>query len=129
MQAESGESVLYGIGHLVHQQFRDKVSPRANRPHDLTPVGGRYRLDGNGGPVDRLLVDAKVGVDRAAYSGIDGAFVDAVFEDAPVAGVGAPASEAGRVGKFFQGRDKTLAPPGATELCHVITPEPRCGAA
>src|SRR5438876_6897460 len=86
--------------------------------NSLGPIGGGDSFDRNGGRVDRLFVDAKVGVDRTTHSGRDRALDQGVVEDAPSTCVGAPASKAGRIGKLFQGLDKTLAPPGATELCH-----------
>src|SRR6266516_1955731 len=118
MQAQPGESVFNRIGHLVHQQLRDQVCPRCNLANSLRPVGGADRFDCNGGPVDRFFVDAKVRVDRTTHSGRDGAFGQCVVEDASPTRVGASTSEAGRIGKLFQGRDKALAPPGAAELCH-----------
>src|SRR5260370_16595383 len=86
--------------------------------NSLRPSGGGDRFDGNGGPVDRLFVDAKVWVDRTTHLGRDRAVGQGVVEDAPSTRVGPPTSEAGRIGKLFQGRDKALAPPGAAELCH-----------
>src|SRR5947209_18929062 len=89
-------------------------------PNSLRPIGGGNRFDGDGSAVDRLFVDAKVRVDRTAHLGRHRAFGQGIVEDAPSTRVGASASEAGRIGKLFQGRDKTLAPPGAAKLCHCF---------
>src|SRR5258706_10477599 len=88
--------------------------------NSLRPIGGGDRFDRDGGPVDRLFVDAKVWVDRTTHLGRDRAVGQGVVEDAPSTRVGPPTSEAGRIGKLFQSRDKALAPPGTAELCHRL---------
>src|SRR6266567_4980420 len=84
----------------------------------LRPVGGADRFDRDRSPVDRFFIDTKVRVDRTAHFGRDRALDQGVVKYAPPTRVGAPTSEAGRIGKLFQGRDKALAPPCAAELCH-----------
>src|SRR5712664_1253489 len=86
--------------------------------NSLRPIGGGDRFDRNGSSINGFFVDAKVWVDRTTHLGRDRAIGQGVVEDAPSTRVGPPTSEAGRIGKLFQGRDKTLAPPGTTELCH-----------
>src|SRR5256714_981892 len=118
MQTQPGEGILDRVRHLVHQQFRDQVCPRCNLADSFLPIGGGNRLDRDRGRVDRFFIDAKVRVDRTAHPGRNRAVIQRVIEDASSTRVGPPAPEAGRIGKFFQGRDKALAPPGAAELCH-----------
>src|SRR5258706_13359362 len=86
----------------------------------LRPIGGGVRFGCNGGWIDGFLVDDKVWVDSTPKLGRDGTVGQGVVEDAPSTRVGPPTSEAGRIGKLFQGRDKALAPPGAAELCHRL---------
>src|SRR5258708_1810232 len=88
--------------------------------NSLRPIGGGDCFDRDGGSIDGLFVDAKVWVDRTTHPGRDRALGQGVVEDAPSTRVGPPTSEAGRIGKLFQGRDKALAPPGAAELCHRL---------
>src|SRR5258708_26765067 len=96
--------------------------------NSLRPIGGGDCFDRDGGSIDGLFVDAKVWVDRTTHPGRDRALGQGVVEDAPSTRVGPPTSEAGRIGKLFQGRDKALAPTGTTELCprpHSRTPPRR----
>src|SRR4051794_1844476 len=86
--------------------------------NSLLPIGGGYRFDLDGSSVDGFFVDAKVRVDRTTNSGCDRAINQCVVEDAPSMRIRPPTSEAGRIGKLFEGLDKALAPPGAAELCH-----------
>src|SRR5260221_4730384 len=88
--------------------------------NSLRPIGGGDCFDRDGGSIDGLFVDAKVWVDRTTHLGRDRALGQGVVEDAPSTRVGPPTSEAGRIGKMFQGRDKSLAPPGAAEPCHRL---------
>src|SRR5258708_21813571 len=118
MQTQPGEGILDRVRHLFHQQFVDQVCPRCNLADSFLPIGGGNRLDRDRGRVDRFFIDAKVRVDRTAPPGRTCAVSQRVIEDAPSTRVGPPTSEAGRIGKVFQGRDKALAPPGAAELCH-----------